>query len=76
MYLLMLFLCKVFYKVHLSKEIHLKLHQSLQVCVNSLLFCIVYLYSIQYLHVLQDSKCYMTSPSVQVQSDSQITDFP
>ena len=38
--------------------------------------CIVYLYSAQYLHVLQDSKRYMTHRTVQVQSNSQITDIP
>ena len=36
----------------------------------------LYLYSAQYLHVLQDSKCYMTHSTVQVQSNSQITDIP
>ena len=40
------------------------------------LYCIVYLYSAQYLHVLQDSKYYMTHPTVQVQSNSYITDIP
>ena len=35
----------------------------------------LYLYSAQYLHVLQDSKSYTTHPTVQVQSNSQITDF-
>ena len=39
-------------------------------------YCIVYLYSAQYLHVLQDSKRYMTHPTVQVQSNSQVTDIP
>ena len=36
----------------------------------------LYLYSAQYLHVLQDSKRYMIHPTVQVQSSSQITDIP
>ena len=36
----------------------------------------LYLYSVQYLHVLQDSKRYMTHLSVQVQSNSQVTDIP
>ena len=36
----------------------------------------LYLYLAQYLHVLQDSKSYMTLPTVQVQSNSQITDIP
>ena len=36
----------------------------------------LYLYSAQYLHVLQDSKRYTTHPTVQVQSNSQITDIP
>ena len=40
------------------------------------LYCIVYLNSAQYLHVLQESKRYMTHPTVQVQSNSQITDIP
>ena len=43
--------------------------------VNVFLYCIVYLYSVQYLHVLQDSKCYMTHLTAQVQSNSQITDI-
>ena len=37
---------------------------------------VLYLYSAQYLHVLQDSKHYMTHPTVQVQSNSQVTDIP
>ena len=36
----------------------------------------LYLYSAQYLNVLQDSKCYMTHPTVQGKSNSQITDIP
>ena len=39
-------------------------------------FSYLYLYSVQYLHVMQDSKAYMTHPTVQVQSKSQITDIP
>ena len=35
---------------------------------------IMHLYSEQYLHALQDSKRYMTHPTVQ--SNSQITDIP
>ena len=35
-----------------------------------------YLYSAQYLHVLQDSKRYMTQSTVQVESISQVTDIP
>ena len=31
------------------------------------LYCIVYVYSAQYLHILQDSKRYLTNPTVQVQ---------
>ena len=41
-----------------------------------LLLLYLYLYSAQYLHVLQDSKRYMTHKNVQVQSNSQITDIP
>ena len=37
---------------------------------------IVYLYSARYLHVLQDSKHYLTCPTVQVQSNSLVTDIP
>ena len=39
--------------------------------------CILYfcIYT-QYLHILQDSKRYMTHPTVQVHSNSQITDIP
>ena len=36
----------------------------------------LYLYSVQCLHVLQDSKHYMTHSTVQVQPNSQITDIP
>ena len=36
--------------------------------MNNILYCIVYLYSAQYLHILQDSKRYLTNPTVQVQS--------
>ena len=39
------------------------------------IFCIVYLYSAQYLHVLKDSKCYLTHPTVQVQPNSKVTDI-
>ena len=38
--------------------------------------CIAYLYSAQYLHVLQDSKHYVTHPTTQVQPTSQVTDIP
>ena len=34
---------------------------------KKLLYCIVYLYSAQYLHILQDSKRYLTNPTIQVQ---------
>ena len=37
---------------------------------------IMYLYSAQYLHILQDSKGYLTNPTVQVQANSQVTDIP
>ena len=36
----------------------------------------LYLYSVQYPYVLQDSKHYMIHWPVQVQSNSQITDIP
>ena len=36
----------------------------------------LYLYSAQYLHVLQDSKRYITHSTVQVQFNSQVTDIP
>ena len=36
----------------------------------------MYLYSVEYLHVLQDTKCYFIDPTVQVQPDSQVTDIP
>ena len=32
-----------------------------------IIIIIMYLYSAQYLHILQDSKCYLTNPTVQVQ---------
>ena len=34
---------------------------------NIIIIIIVYLYSAQYLHILQDSKHYLTNPTVQVQ---------
>ena len=37
---------------------------------------VLYLYSVQYLHVLQVSKCNMTHPTVPLQSKSQITYIP
>ena len=44
---------------------------------NCLVYCIVlYLYSVHYLHVLQDSKHYMTHPTAQVHPKSQVTDIP
>ena len=36
---------------------------------------IVYLYSAQYLHVLQHSKLYLTDPTLQVEPNSQVTDI-
>ena len=42
----------------------------------SRLFLYLYLYSAQYLNVLQESKCYKTHSIVQVQSNSQFTDIP
>ena len=44
--------------------------------VRTSLILNLYIYSAQYLHVLQDSKRYMTHPTVQIQSNSQITDIP
>ena len=44
--------------------------------VKYFVFVFFYLYSAQYLHILQDSKRYMTHPTAQVQSNSQITDIP
>ena len=35
--------------------------------ITIVLYCIVYLYSAQYLHILQDSKRYLANPTVQVQ---------
>ena len=40
-----------------------------QLSTEIVLYCIVYLYSAQYLHILQDSKRYLTNPTVQVQSE-------
>ena len=40
------------------------------------IFLHLYLYSEQYLHVLQDSKRYITHPTVQVQFNFQVTDTP
>ena len=36
----------------------------------------MHLYSAQYLHVLEDSKCYMTHLTAQVLPNSQVTVFP
>ena len=44
--------------------------------LKAILNCIVYFYSAQYLHVLQDSKCYLTHPTVHVQLNSEVTDIP
>ena len=35
--------------------------------LNIIIIIVMYLYSAQYLHILQDSKCYLTYPTVQVQ---------
>ena len=35
--------------------------------LDNIIIIIVYLYSAQYLHILQDSKHYLSNPSVQVQ---------
>ena len=40
------------------------------------LFENLYLYSAQYLHVLQDSKRYMTHPTVKVKANAQVTGIP
>ena len=42
--------------------------------LNLILF--LYLYSAQYLHVLQDSEHYITHPTAQIQTNSPITDIP
>ena len=47
-----------------------------QICDFLLYILYLYLYSAQYLHVLQDSKLYMTHPTAQVQSNSHSTDIP
>ena len=36
---------------------------------------VLYLYSVQYLHVLQDTKRYIIHPTAQVQTNSQVTDI-
>ena len=38
-------------------------------------FLYLFLYSVKYLHVLQDLKHYLAHPTVQVQSNSLITDI-
>ena len=38
------------------------------VLLATIIIIIMYLYSAQYLHTLQDSKHYLTNPTVQVQS--------
>ena len=43
---------------------------------NEIIIIIMYLYSAQYLHILQDSKCYLTNPTAQVQPKSQVTCIP
>ena len=43
---------------------------------ESTIYIVLYLYSAQYLHELQDSKHYMTYPTAQVQPKSQVTDIP
>ena len=36
----------------------------------------MYLYSAQYLHILQDSKRYLTNPLYRYSPNSQVTDIP
>ena len=43
---------------------------------KQLIVLCLYLYSVQYLNVVQDSKHYMTHPTAQVVSNSQVTDIP
>ena len=43
---------------------------------HCMFYCSVYLHSAQYLHVLQDSKHYLTELTAQVQPNSQVTDRP
>ena len=40
------------------------------------LYCIVYLYSAQYLHILQDSKRYLTNRLHKYSPNSQVSDIP
>ena len=70
--------CKIFVSFHIftksSNKVaitHLYTEQQLQ-NLNMLhffffFFFIMYLYSAQYLHILQDSKRYLTNPTVQIQ---------
>ena len=39
-------------------------------------YIVLYLYSVQYLHIVQDSKHYITNLTAQVQPNSQVTDIP
>ena len=43
--------------------------------VLNVLFFALYFPSVQYLHVLQDPKSYVTYPTAQVQPNSQVTDI-
>ena len=43
---------------------------------KDILYCIVYLYSAQYLHILQDSKRYLTNRLHKYSPNSQVTDIP
>ena len=44
-------------------------------CIIIVLYCIVYLYSAQYLHILQDSKRYLTNYENKMATISHITSF-
>ena len=55
-----------------EKESHIlpKLHVVIMLCLQftlRIIIIIMYLYSAQYFHILQDSKRYFTNPTVQVQ---------
>ena len=53
----------------------LSLNLTFYICLNIIIIIIMYLYSTQYLHILQDSKRYLTHPAVQVQSQLTINKY-
>ena len=63
--------CQVLYQQQTKAiqylELLILLEPSWKILLIIIIIYIMYLYSAQYLHILQDSKRYLTNPTVQVQ---------